>query len=188
MHTDDFAPWADVTLPSEGGSHLDRNSRRHIRRKHTLFVAGVLLFEEFPRGHADDARLDAVGPEHLVSLDAKAKFTAAGHEDYIGLSPVRIGQDVSSFGDSGCRRIFGAIESRNSLARKHERGGTMAESQDDLVCLDHFIGIAWSENDHVGHGAKRSQLFDGLMRGPVFSESDGVMRKDENRRSLHQRG
>src|SRR5579859_2617223 len=59
--------------------------------------------------------------------------------------------------------------------------------QHDFVGFDDFVGVAWAQHEHVGHGAKRSDLLDGLVRWAILSDADGVMRKNVERGDFHQR-
>ena len=62
----------------------------------------------------------------------------------------------------------------------------MSMLQDDFVGFHHFIGIARPQNQHVRHRAQGRQLLDGLMRWPVFSHADRVVRENVNRGDFHQ--
>src|SRR5579859_590262 len=62
----------------------------------------------------------------------------------------------------------------------------MRLSDGDAVSFGNFVRVAWAHDENVRHSAKRSELFDGLVRGTVFAKADGVVRENENDGYLHQ--
>ena len=52
----------------------------------------------------------------------------------------------------------------------------------------HFVGVAGSHDENIGHGAQRRELFDGLVRRAVFADADGVVRKDIDNGNFHEAG
>src|SRR5581483_3013325 len=63
----------------------------------------------------------------------------------------------------------------------------MLQLQDHLPGFYDFIGIARAEHDHIGHRPQRRKLFNGLVRGAVFSDADRIVGEDEDRWNLHER-
>ena len=59
-HADPGAGRADVAIPADHRAHLDRDPRRDVRRKDAIAVRLILLLEQLPRRHADDARRNAL--------------------------------------------------------------------------------------------------------------------------------
>src|SRR5258708_33916949 len=84
-HADDFALWADVAIPAEGGPHFNGDARGDGGGENAFLVGGVLLVEEFEARHADDAGLDAFGLKFFITGDAVLEFGAGAHEDHFGL-------------------------------------------------------------------------------------------------------
>src|SRR5215510_7750307 len=56
------------------------------------------------------------------------------------------------------------------------------------VSFGDFVSIARAHDENVRHRAKSGEVFDGLVRGAVFAETDGVVGENENDRQLHQSG
>src|SRR5713226_7585640 len=76
-HAEYFTLRADVAVPAEDGAHFDGNARGNGGGENGFAVSGVLLFEELPGRHADDAGLDAVGSKFLFGDDNVLDFGAA---------------------------------------------------------------------------------------------------------------
>ena len=51
-----------------------------------------------------------------------------------------------------------------------------------------LVGVGGAEVGEVRDGAEAHQVLDGLVGGAVFAEADGVVREDEERVNVHQRG
>src|SRR5438552_18930040 len=66
VHGDDRPMRPDVALPAERRRLFDRDTARHIRRQDFGAVRILLMLEEVPRRHADDAGTDADLDEPLV--------------------------------------------------------------------------------------------------------------------------
>src|SRR5258706_702112 len=81
MHTDHLALGAYVAIPAKRGAHFDRNARCDGDGQNAFLVGGVLLIENFPAGHADDARLDAFGFGVFQDGDTVLQFGARAQED-----------------------------------------------------------------------------------------------------------
>ena len=60
VHADLGAGRADIAVPADHRAHLDRHARRDVGRKDTIAIRLVLLLEQLPGGHADDARRNAL--------------------------------------------------------------------------------------------------------------------------------
>src|SRR5215467_13594361 len=101
----------DILRPSQGCCLLHGNTRLDFFREYFLFVSLALLFKDVPRGHADDAGLDAFVFQSLISGNAVLDFASACDQDYIRLTAGGIGQDVRSFSYTRSGRILGAIKS-----------------------------------------------------------------------------
>ena len=102
-----------------GPSRTARPARRATRAVtpggRTLSLVGVVLvLEEFPGGHADDAGFDAFGGELLVGVDAERDFAAGGEQEDVGLAVGRRRQDV---GAAMRRSRRGRTLSRSSVGR-----------------------------------------------------------------------
>src|ERR671925_475821 len=91
-------------------------------------------------------------------------------------SPVRgIGQNISAPAQPFGRGEPTAVERRHVLSSKHESHWTVARFDRDLPRNRRLVGIARPNNNEPRYGAKRGQLFDGLVRRAVFTEPDAVV-------------
>src|SRR6266403_1072120 len=163
MHADHFALRTDVSIPTERGAHFDRNARCDGGGQNAFFVGGVLLIENFPAGHADDARLDAFGFEFFVGGDTVLEFGAGAQEDHFGLGAIGGGESGSTFSYAGSGSIFGAVECGYSLAAEDESGRPMRVLHGDLVGFGDFVGVTGAKDEHIGHRAESSELLDWLV-------------------------
>src|SRR6266850_4625046 len=188
MHADHLALRTDVAIPAERGAHFDGNARCDGGGQNAFFVGGVLLIENFPAGHADDARLDAFGFEFFVGGDTVLEFGAGAQEDDFGLAAIGVGENVTAFGYAGSRSVFSAVERGYGLAAEDERGRPMRVLHGDLVGFGDFVGVTGTKDEHIGHRAESSELLDWLVGRAVFADADGIVREDEERWNFHESG
>src|SRR5882762_11006292 len=73
-HADAVARHADVARPSECRGHLDGDAGLHPGWQYGIPVGLILFFEQLPRRHADDARLDSLFRKPLERVHAKVDF------------------------------------------------------------------------------------------------------------------
>ena len=99
------------------------------------------MLENIPGRHGDDARVDALLRQFLVSIDRKRHFASRRDDDGIGRRRVAAGKHIGALRNAGSGGIFAAIEGRQGLARYDECCRFMAQLHDIAVGLDHFIGI-----------------------------------------------
>jgi len=64
----------------------------------------------------------------------------------------------------------------------------VAQLHDEPPGFHDFVGVTGAKIDESGHGAQRRELFDGLVGGSVFADSDGVMGEQVDDWEFHQRG
>src|ERR1700756_2949084 len=121
MHADVTSFAARVTFPTESCRHFDRDSCRHLRRQNALLISRILLIKDFRRRHADHARINALGLELLVGIDAELELASGSDQNDLRLSARRVGQNVTTLRYTRSRRVFRAIQSRKSLPCKHPR-------------------------------------------------------------------
>src|SRR3569623_579604 len=107
-HRDHRARPTDVTLPAEVRSLLDDDARVDRGWQDRVAVCRVLLLEQLPRWHRDDARLHARGDELLVRADAQPDLGPGADQDDLGLIAIR--DDVGALVEAGGRRVLLAIE------------------------------------------------------------------------------
>src|SRR5258708_28561966 len=188
MHADHFALRTDVAIPTERGAHFDRNAGCEGGGQNAFLVGGVLLIENFPAGHADDARLDTLGLEFFVGGDTVLELGAGAQENDFGLAAIGVGENVTAFGYAGSRSVFSAVERGYGLAAEDESGRPMRVLHGDLVSFGDFVGVTGAKDEHIGHRAESSELLDWLVGRAVFSHAYGIVRKDEARGNFHQSG
>ena len=60
VHADLGAARADIAIPADHRALLDRHARRDVGRQHAVAIGLVLLLEQLPGRHADDARRECL--------------------------------------------------------------------------------------------------------------------------------
>ncbi len=63
----------------------------------------------------------------------------------------------------------------------------MPQFHDDLPRFDHLIGIGGTQHHQAWNSSQRRQLFDRLVRGPILTQADRIVREDVDDRNLHDR-
>jgi len=91
----------DVPVPSEADARLHRHAGGDVRRDDLFPVRLVLGLEEFPAGHADHARPDAVRGESGLCIEGEVDFRSGRDEDHLGRAALGLGEDVSAARDPG---------------------------------------------------------------------------------------
>src|SRR5258708_661130 len=180
MHADHPPFRTNVPFPAERRGHLDRYPGGHLGGEHAFFVSRVLLLEDLPRWHADDACLDAFRLKLFVSIHAKRNLASGADENHISSTTRSIGQNVGSFRHSRSGSILRAVQRRYSLPRNYNGYGLMPQPHDDLPSFRDFVGIAGPQYDQIRHGTQRRQLFDRLMSRTVFAQADRVVSKNKD--------
>ena len=95
-------------------------------------------------------------------------------------------EDVAALGGVG---DLGRVEHRQVLPRQREaRPGRSVFSSDGAPAHRGLVGVGRADDVEAGDGAQRGQVLDRLVGGAVAAEADRVVRPDEDRRQLHQRG
>src|SRR5260370_3652111 len=133
MHPDHFTLGADVAIPAKRGAHFDGDARGDGGGQNAFLVGGVLLIENFPARHADDAGLDAFGFEFFVGGGTVLEFGAGCQEDDFGLAAIGVGENATAFGYAGSGSVFSAVERGYGLAAEDESGRPMRVLHGDLV-------------------------------------------------------
>src|SRR5262249_35520662 len=108
-HADDGPGSANVMGPSECRSLFDRYASHHCRWQHMVAIPLVLLLKQFPRGHAHDPSLNALGLQLLIRGDTERDFTAGSDQDHIWSSIRVIGQNIGPLSQARRRCIFAPI-------------------------------------------------------------------------------
>ena len=187
-HADLGAGRADIAVPADHRAHLDRDARRDVRRKNAIAVRLILLLEQFPGRHADDACRNALALELFISVDAESDLAAGADQDHRRLAVRGVGENIGATGQTCGRRVARAVEGRQRLAAQHQTGRLMLEPDDDAPRFDDFVGVGRAERDESGDAAQREELLDRLVRRSVLAHADRVVGEDIDDRKLHQRG
>src|SRR5438552_8480307 len=172
---------ADVSFPPQGRGLLYRDAGLHIGWQNTVLVSLCLLLENFPRRHGYHARPNAFGQKVFVGFGCKADFASRRDDDHLRISAGCIREHVGSLRNTGCRRIFTAIESGQRLTRQCQYRGLVPQLHDVAVCLDYLVGVARPYSDKSRYRTQAYQVFDWLMSRPIFAVAHGLMGKDKER-------
>jgi hypothetical protein len=144
MHADDRAGTAGVAIPADHRALLDGNARGDVRRQHLIAIALILLLEEVPRRHADDAGRNAFLLQFLVYIDTQAQFAAGANEDHLRFGGFCVRQDIGAARDFGGRRIFFPIECRQSLPAQDQARRLVFRAEDDAIRFGDLVRIRWA--------------------------------------------
>ena len=144
---------ADVSLPSKSRRLLNCDPRLYLRWQNGISILLRLMFEYIPRRYRNHTRPDAFGDQLFMRLDSEAYFAARRNKDQFGIIAGRVGKDVGTARDSGCRRVFRSVQCRQRLARKNEHRRLVTQLNDVAVSLGCFIRVTRSERHQSGNGA-----------------------------------
>ena len=109
--------------------------------RHAVAIGLILLFEQLPRRHADDARRNAFLLQRLVGFGAKRNFAAGADQDHRRFAAFGIGHDIGAASNAGGRGVARAVEGRERLAGQYEAGRLMLQPDDDTPSLDDLVGV-----------------------------------------------
>ena len=71
------------------------------------------------------------------------------------------------------------------MAREDERDGFVTKLHGVFVGFDDLVGVGRAQHDQARNRAKSDEVFDGLVRGAVFTYTDGIVGKDVDYRNFH---
>ena len=109
---------------------------------------------------------------------------AGGDEDDVLAAAVeRVGAVLHAF----VHLVLLGVEDGEILAGESHEAGALA-LEGELPAGGGLVGVGGAEVGEVRDGAEAHQVLDGLVRGAVFAEADGVVGEDEERVDAHQRG
>jgi hypothetical protein len=110
------------------------------------------------------------------SCHGQLYFRAGGDDQRLRLAG-RFVQDVTTTADVA--QLFGiALLRRQALPGQHQGGGSAAVFQCRNPGLLGFDCIAGAPDRQPGNQAQAGDVFDRLMRGAVFAQTDGVVGVD----------
>ena len=95
-------------------------------------------------------------------------------------------EHVAALGDAVA---VGALEHRNALAGQDEpdRAAAVTARHDAAPRVGRLVGVTGAHHRQVGDRAQCREVLDGLMRGTVLAEADGVVGPDVDGVDVHQR-
>jgi hypothetical protein len=176
------------------GRHTSTSQRRtgfhgefgHMRGKRWPCNYPSALRRSPSWGHADDARSGCHRRfEQLLRVDAWPHLGAGADQHHLRILGVL--QHVGALAHVGvdCRCLAGSITGRSCrLSAKKARALALEARRQQAA-----VSLASAGRKSVRSGTARShQVLDGLVRGAVFAEADGVVREDEDGVRLHERG
>src|SRR4029434_9924597 len=142
MHPDPGTGCADIAIPTDHGAGLDRYARLDAGRQHTIAIGLILLFEQFPRGHADHTRRNTFLLERLIDFNAERNLTAGTDEDHQRVAAFGIGHDIGAAREPCGRSIALAVKGWQRLAAKNQAGGLMLQPYVDAPLLGGLSVVA----------------------------------------------
>ena len=84
--------------------------------RHAIAIGLILLFEQLPRRHADEARRNALLFQRLVGLGAKRNFAAGADQDHRRFAAFGIGHDIGTASKAGGRGVNRAVKGSERLS------------------------------------------------------------------------
>src|SRR5581483_10570740 len=179
---------AEEALPAERRRGLDRDTRGDAREEHRLLVARLLLGEELPARHRDDAHAHARSLERLARGERDVDLGAGREDDRVGLSLRRVGEDVAAAREPRGRREARPVEDGELLPREDEPDRAARAAESDPPRRDGLGGVRGAHAPEPRHRAERGEVLDRLVRRSVLAESDRVVRPDEDDGRLAESG
>ena len=130
VHADDGAPPPHIACPAERRRLLHRDARRNRVRKHLLAIGLVLLLEQLPGWHADDARRDALRRKLFGGGDAERNLAARADQDHLRWRTAEVGQYIGAARNTRGGSEAAAVKRRQRLPAQDQAGGLMLQLQD----------------------------------------------------------
>jgi len=173
----------DIFRPTERNSRFDRQPRRDFCRQNGFFVGGGLRIEKFPAGHRNDTRRRTCGVQFFAGFHRKPDFRTGRDQNNArfgraALAVFGFGQDVSAFVKPFRIGEFLTVDDRDLLPRKRERRLAVRAFDGRTPSFARFVGVACTYEDEFRYRSKRREMFDRLMRWPVFAKPDRIVREN----------
>ena len=186
---DDLAGVADDLAPAQGDARLD-GDLGGAGRQHPVPVGGVLLGEPLQAGGGDHPGGGALLLEDLPGGHGHADLGAGGDQDDLGgrLAPIGVGglgQDVGAAAHALGGGLGGGAHGE-VLTRQGDAGRLIVTAQDLRPGRGGLVGVPGAHHGQAGDGAQRRQVLDGLVRGAVLADPDGVVGPHEDRADPHE--
>src|SRR5690606_27474175 len=136
----------EPAVPAETARCLDADADG-TRGQDAAAVALVLRGEEFPAGHGDDARTDALALENGAGLEGDVDLGAGGEQDDRA-TMVGLGKDIGAHRAQVPAVVHGP-DRREILAGEGEDRGTVGMSEGEFPGLGGLDDIGGAEDAHV---------------------------------------
>ena len=136
-------------------------------------------------GQRDDSRGDAVRGEQVGSAESDRDLGAGRDEDQVRRAVARVAQHVAAAFRAGDRV---GVEHGHVLAGEQERDGAVLARERDLPGDRGLVRVGGPDHPEVRNRAQGRVVLDGLVRRPVLSEADRVVRPDPDDGETGERG
>ena len=150
--------------------------------EHVVLVVLVLLLEELPARHRDDAHGEV---EQVGGLQCDPDLGARGDDDRLGI--VLVAQHVGPLRDARGLAELVAVEHRQVLPRQDERGGALEVLDDEAPGLGRLRRVRRAQHDEARDRPERREVLDRLVGRAVLAQRDGVVRPDPRDRQARER-
>mmetsp|Transcript_7158 Transcript_7158/g.14129 ORF Transcript_7158/g.14129 Transcript_7158/m.14129 type:complete len:455 (+) Transcript_7158:72-1436(+) len=167
-------------VPSVGSGSFDGKGGNITRQDRRLVFVG--LFQEFLlAGHGDDTSLDATLGQCRGSLHGGANFGTRRDDNQIrtGFFDGCVGSHDGLL--LGRRGNVGESTARAANGSRRRDG-----FQSNLVGSRRFISVGRTVNVNIRHRTQGFQSFYGLMRGPIFTQTNGIVGENKQDTKLGQ--
>eukprot|EP01137_Pigoraptor_chileana_P026861 Opistho-2@8750 len=179
---------AAVLPPAVGHAHFHGHAR-HAGGQHAALVLGVFAVKGGGAGHGDHAHRHLLVGQQALGLQGQLHFGAGGddhgHRLLLDAHIGRLAQHVGAARDVA-QVALGCVG--QILARQCQHGGLVAVGQGHAPGHGGFGRVGGAPHIQVGDQAQAGHVLDGLVRGAVFAQADGVVGEHVDHALLHQRG
>lgn len=175
--------FVSILLPPESGHNLHTQGRNPIGQdlQTILFRLSV---KNLPARHRHHAGRDLVIVlEVFRGLDTEAHLGACADQSNIRI--LGLVNHVATFDGMLQRRVF---ELRQILTRQSNDGRSRLAGESNVIRRRSLVTVSRTPNHAVGKGAEMSKRLDRLVRWPILSEPDRVVRSDVDDAELRERG
>ncbi len=181
-HTYEAITRPQPLVPALRDGGLDGDARAVAQ--HAVLISTRLLAEQFERGHRDDGGADAVFCQQSRCFDGDGHFRAGGEQRHVAL--LIAAHHVRAFGGEVFFDSAGAQFGRHGIACQRHYRRAVVGGKCDVPGFRRLDSVGRTQHLQTRDRAQRRQMFDGLMRGAVFADADGIVRHDVDRANAHQ--
>lgn len=185
-HADHRAVEPHVLPPTVHGGSFDRHARTHGAGQHVFLVFGRLRVKKLGAGHGNHARLTALPGQRFGGGNGELHFGTRSDEDYLGCA-FAILEDIRA-ALHGFKLFLraGLRASGPDGSTPYRKAGRTQEPPSTPRRVS--TGVAGTPHEQIGNKAQAAHMLDGLVRGAVLSDADGIVRQYPDKALLHERG